>query len=57
MEVSTQTGAETVPSTLSQDAEEAGSFRMPEPTHKRKVDKPDVKVIKKTAAQKKLMKL
>jgi hypothetical protein len=57
MEVSTKTGAETVPSFLSQDSEEAGSLRLPEPTHKRKVDKPDVKVIKKTAAQKKLMKL
>jgi hypothetical protein len=53
MEVSTQTGAET----FREDAEEAGSLRLPEPTHKRKVDKPDIKVIKKTAAQKKLMKL
>jgi hypothetical protein len=53
MEVSTQTGAET----FREDAEETGSLRLPEPTHKRKVDKPDVKVTKKTAAQKKLMKL
>jgi len=49
---------ETPLTALSCDApEETGSLKLPEPTHKRKVDKPDVKVSKRSAAQKKLMKL
>jgi hypothetical protein len=54
-EVETQTVPDTVDSTLGSQV--APGLFAPEPTQKRKLDKPPVKVSKKSSAQKKLMKL
>ena len=56
-EAATQTNADVTDSSASAAATQQPTLTIPQPTQKRKVEKPVVKVSKKTTGQKKLMKL
>ena len=56
-EAATQTNADMTDSSASAAATQQPTLKIPQPTQKRKVEKPVVKVSKKTTGQKKLMKL
>ena len=56
-EAATQTNADMTDSSASAAATQQPTLKIPQPTQKRKVEKPVFKVSKKTTGQKKLMKL